>query len=91
MLWTLESVKLGDFLLILFIPPYSFKLLLCYLSQMEKIYENTVAMDSNSSQIINFVPIIRSGKWSNILVCIAGLANKFGPIIWIDILFLSMK
>ena len=54
---------------------------------MEKISENAMAMDSNSSQIIDFVPIVRSGEWSDIgsrknmedtHVCIADLAKKFG-------------
>ncbi|XP_008788784.1 probable protein phosphatase 2C 27 [Phoenix dactylifera] len=56
-------------------------------SHMEKVCENTVAMDRNSSQIINFVPVVRSGEWSDIgsrkymedtHVCIADLAKKFG-------------
>ncbi|KAF8407189.1 hypothetical protein HHK36_006316 [Tetracentron sinense] len=56
-------------------------------SPLESICENTVVIDSKQNQLINFVPAIRSGEWSDIggrdhmedtHVCIADLAKKFG-------------
>lgn len=53
---------------------------------MERICENTVAID-NINELRNFVPVVRSGEWSDIgsrehmedaHVCIGDLAKKFG-------------
>lgn len=57
------------------------------LLQMEGICENTVAIDSKQNPLIDFVPVTRSGDWSDIgsredmedtHVCISDLAKKYG-------------
>ncbi|XP_011626451.1 probable protein phosphatase 2C 54 [Amborella trichopoda] len=54
---------------------------------MESICENTVAVGKTENQSLKYVPVIRSGEWSDIgsrlymedtHVCIADLAKKFG-------------
>jgi hypothetical protein len=55
--------------------------------QMERVCENTVAVDFKQTKLNNFVPFIRSGEWSDIggrdymedaHVCISDLAKNFG-------------
>lgn len=54
---------------------------------MERICENTVSLDFKQTKLSNFVPVIRSGDWSDIggrdymedaHVCISDLAKNFG-------------
>jgi protein phosphatase 2C family protein 2/3 len=54
---------------------------------MEKVCENTVSLDFKQARSSSFVPVIRSGDWSDIggrdymedaHVCISDLANNFG-------------
>ncbi|KAG8072779.1 hypothetical protein GUJ93_ZPchr0006g45797 [Zizania palustris] len=54
---------------------------------MEKVCENTVSLDLKQTKPSNFVPVIRSGDWSDIggrdymedaHVCISDLAKNFG-------------
>nr|ACG35350.1 DNA-binding protein phosphatase 2C [Zea mays] len=54
---------------------------------MERVCENTVAVDFKQTKLNNFVPFIRSGEWSDIggrdymedaHVCISDLAKNFG-------------
>lgn len=56
-------------------------------SPLESICENTAIKDGQQNESLNFMPIIRSGEWSDIgtrqymedtHVCIADLAKKFG-------------
>ncbi|XP_077238011.1 putative protein phosphatase 2C 54 [Tasmannia lanceolata] len=56
-------------------------------SPLESICENTAVIDCSQNQSLSFVPIIRSGEWSDIgsrqcmedtHVCISDLAKKFG-------------
>lgn len=54
---------------------------------MERVCENTVSVDFKQTKLSNFVPVIRSGDWSDIggrdymedaHVCIPDLAKNFG-------------
>ncbi|XP_010927338.2 probable protein phosphatase 2C 27 isoform X1 [Elaeis guineensis] len=56
-------------------------------AHMERICESTVAIDSKQNLLIDFVPVTRSGDWSDIgsreymedtHVCISDLAKKYG-------------
>ena len=56
-------------------------------TQMESVCENTTTADFKQSNFANFLPIVRSGGWSDIgsrqymedtHVCIADLAKSFG-------------
>ncbi|KAG9456180.1 hypothetical protein H6P81_000688 [Aristolochia fimbriata] len=56
-------------------------------SNLDSICENTAIVDNTQSQPFDFVPVVRSGEWSDIggrqnmedtHVCIADLAKKFG-------------
>ncbi|XP_062228226.1 probable protein phosphatase 2C 54 [Phragmites australis] len=56
-------------------------------AQMERVCENTIAADFKQNKLSNFVPVIRSGEWSDIggrqymedaHVCIPDLAKNFG-------------
>ncbi|URE18022.1 hypothetical protein MUK42_12258 [Musa troglodytarum] len=55
--------------------------------KMERICENSTAMNCSLKESVDFVPVIRSGEWSDIggrdrmedtHVCISDLAKKFG-------------
>lgn len=64
-----------------------YALILFLNTQMERVCENTIAADFKQNKLSNFVPVIRSGEWSDIggrqymedaHVCIPDLAKNFG-------------
>ena len=62
-------------------------LTLSFYTQMERVCENTTSADFRQNKLSNFVPVLRSGDWSDIggrqymedaHVCIPDLAKNFG-------------